>query len=460
MPEVVLMIEAAGAPMTLASTAFARTLAYGLRQAGASVRIVGLARDPAMWNSAHLDATSASTPWLKMGAPRIRDLRAAAASLVLADACAGLSPVLDEYGWYEELLLDRELGRSFRTETSATLIFYPRSLRSLTMAARCARRRGWNLVVMSTEALSDAQIDPETRDGYVDLVARQADVVWAVSRHLRSFWIAQGVPAERLFLSPGLVASRLFKAVAGPSDAHHAVYIGNLAHREVDYLLDIAAQVRERLPGFHLTVYGDALDSRHQELMGHVCDAGLSSAVTILPAVPSSDIPRILEKASVLLLPRAKGEFSQAGFPNKLGEYLASGRPVIVTRVGDIPEYLQDESTAFLVDPDDSRAFADRVVSVLSNRELAERVGAAGQGYAAEHLEAANVASALLRFVKRVDPRPACRPSLAPRLQSVSRATALLLRPEVLRRAAVRLLRTAHLKEPAPEGEQQSPIWP
>ena len=64
-------------------------------------------------------------------------------------------------------------------------------------------------------------------------------------------------------------------------------------------------------------------------------------------------------------------------------EAQASGRPVVTTRHGGIPEYVADGSTALVVPEADPGALADALVAVLEDHALAERLGAAGPGFAA-----------------------------------------------------------------------------
>jgi len=116
-------------------------------------------------------------------------------------------------------------------------------------------------------------------------------------------------------------------------------------------------------------------------------------------------VPGVLAGADVLVLPRSLGEFSQAGFPNKLGEYLASGRPVVVTKVGDIPNYLVDGQSAFLVDPDDCDAFARALVSALTDPAQAEVIGARGQAVARQLLASPMVARRIADFIAQLPPR-------------------------------------------------------
>ena len=61
-------------------------------------------------------------------------------------------------------------------------------------------------------------------------------------------------------------------------------------------------------------------------------------------------MPKYLCNAKLLALARPDSIQAQGGFPTKLGEYLATGRPVVVTKVGEIPDYLEDGVNAFLSD--------------------------------------------------------------------------------------------------------------
>ena len=81
----------------------------------------------------------------------------------------------------------------------------------------------------------------------------------------------------------------------------------------------------------------------------------------------------------MLVLARPDNKQSEAGFPTKLGEYLATGKPVVVTRVGEIPEYLKDQENAFIASPGDAHNFAMKMKQVMNNYDDALKVGHKGQ---------------------------------------------------------------------------------
>ncbi len=90
-------------------------------------------------------------------------------------------------------------------------------------------------------------------------------------------------------------------------------------------------------------------------------------------------IPEALMKSSVLVLCRPNNKQAEGGFPTKLGEYLASGVPVVVTSVGEIPLYLKHKETAFLCEPDDIESFYNTLNYVILNYEEAIEVGLRGR---------------------------------------------------------------------------------
>jgi len=60
-------------------------------------------------------------------------------------------------------------------------------------------------------------------------------------------------------------------------------------------------------------------------------------------------------------------------------EYMDSGKPVVATRVGGVPDIVSDGETGLLVDPQNPQALADAIAGLLRDRKLAERLGEAGR---------------------------------------------------------------------------------
>lgn len=110
----------------------------------------------------------------------------------------------------------------------------------------------------------------------------------------------------------------------------------------------------------------------------------LKERVTYLGTLDKEEIPNFICNASLLVLPRPESHQAQGGFPTKLGEYLASGNPVCVTRVGEIPDYLEDNISAFMAEPGDIASFADAMDRALCNSNEKINVGLNGRKVAEE----------------------------------------------------------------------------
>lgn len=80
-----------------------------------------------------------------------------------------------------------------------------------------------------------------------------------------------------------------------------------------------------------------------------------------------------------LVLDRPNNIQAKYGFPTKLGEYLASGKPVIITKVGDIPLYLTDSINAYLAEPDNIESFSQKLRECLNDPKHAQQIGLEGQ---------------------------------------------------------------------------------
>ena len=107
----------------------------------------------------------------------------------------------------------------------------------------------------------------------------------------------------------------------------------------------------------------------------------------ILNGMAHEDVIRIMSRARCLVLARPDSLQARAGFPTKLGEYLALGRPVVVTTVGEIPRYLKDGESAYLVAPGDVNLLTEKISEVFADPIRAERIGRTGKEVALQNFD-------------------------------------------------------------------------
>jgi glycosyltransferase involved in cell wall biosynthesis len=205
------------------------------------------------------------------------------------------------------------------------------------------------------------------------LVARGAAVVLGVSPDLENRMRALGarqvgralVPAPPPARAPGPAEAAGLRAELGVGDRRLILSVGRLARQKgLPTLLDAAAGWAAAAPAPLVAIVGDG--PLEDELRGRIEREGLP--VRLLGR--RSDVPALLAAADVVVVPSV-----WEGQPLLVQEALRAGRPLVATRVGGIPELVED--AAVLVPPGDAAALREAVAQVLDDPVLAAALGAA-----------------------------------------------------------------------------------
>lgn len=173
----------------------------------------------------------------------------------------------------------------------------------------------------------------------------------------------------------------------------------NNAKDGVDVLIKAFAKVADKYPNLNLYLAGFYhYDVDIQKKL--IADYGLNDRIIYWGILNKEQIPEFVCNATVLALARPDSHQAQGGFPTKLGEYLATGNPVCVTKVGEIPNYLKDGVSAFMATPSDVDSFADAMNRALSNPEEAKIVGTNGKKIAETNFSTDVQIKRLVEFLK------------------------------------------------------------
>jgi N-acetyl-alpha-D-glucosaminyl L-malate synthase BshA len=145
--------------------------------------------------------------------------------------------------------------------------------------------------------------------------------------------------------------------------------------KRVGMVVEVFRRLRERVNA-HLVLIGDGPD--RAELEGRVADGNLSDAVDFVGEQP--DVVPWLSAADLFLLPSSQESFGMAAL-----EAMACEVPVVASRIGGLPEVIEDGVTGFLCDLDDVDAMTDRAVAVLQDPALRRRIGTAAAQHVRTH---------------------------------------------------------------------------
>lgn len=216
---------------------------------------------------------------------------------------------------------------------------------------------------------------------YVNTTYKLFDGLIVMTKPLMEYFKDKVRKDCQLFEMPMTVdIERFLNAESTPNTlGDYIAFCGGLSNTNgIDNLIESFSLVEPQIPTLKLVIIGGAPNeivmNGYQEL---VSGLGLKNVV-FYGKVGREEIPGLLNNAKALLLARRSNLQASGGFPTKLGEYLATGNPVVVTAVGDIPLYL-NTANSFIVKPDDNKAFAQQILEVFADYDRAETIGKEGQ---------------------------------------------------------------------------------
>ncbi|HEX6308364.1 MAG TPA: glycosyltransferase family 4 protein [Longimicrobiales bacterium] len=218
-----------------------------------------------------------------------------------------------------------------------------------------------------------------------------ADLVVVVSRALVDEAVKRGAHPSRILVNPnGVDPDRYRPDIPGDEvrrryglgDAIVVGFIGTIGPwHGVEKLIEAAARVASEAGGRNVRflIIGDG--TRMGTVRTMMRNAGIESVVTLTGMIPQHAGPAHLAACDILVSPHVPNPDGSEffGSPTKLFEYMATGRAIIASRLGQIGEVLEDGATALLVPPGDGAALAAAIGRLVGDPALRARLGAAAR---------------------------------------------------------------------------------
>ncbi len=216
---------------------------------------------------------------------------------------------------------------------------------------------------------------------YVNTTYRLFDGLIVMTKPLMEYFQGKVRKECQLFEMPMTVDTDRFDIEKQTSEyGDYMAYCGNMAGNKdgIMNLIEAFAMASPRIGDVKLLLIGGSTNQEDWDKIVAAVKHTNNQNIVMFGKASREQMPSLLKNAKALALARPAGLQSTGGFPTKLGEYLATGNPVIVTAVGDIPHYL-NETNSFVVLPNDNKAFAQAIVSVFENYDHAKAIGGRGR---------------------------------------------------------------------------------
>jgi colanic acid/amylovoran biosynthesis glycosyltransferase len=156
------------------------------------------------------------------------------------------------------------------------------------------------------------------------------------------------------------------------------VAIGRLiAKKGFANLIRACALLVERGRSFRCEIFGEG--PLETQLRAQIEDLGLRERIQLPGPKPQHELRARFATANVFVLPSVpEADGGMDNLPTVIMEAMATGLPVVSTRIGGIPEMVVENETGFLVHPEDAVALAGAIEKVINDPSLGQRLGQAG----------------------------------------------------------------------------------
>ena len=236
---------------------------------------------------------------------------------------------------------------------------------------------------------------------------RRAAAVLALTPRLARLLVDRGVDPDRVQVVPSGVRPGLFATDHGgtfPDPFPHlgrprVVFVGRLAPQKgVATLVQAAARLRSATA--QVLLVGDGPD--RPALESEIDRFGLHGRVHVTGFVAHQQVPAVLAQTDVFVMPSVYEELGSA-----LVEAQWAGVPVVATRVGGIPDVVDDGVTGVLVPPGDPAALARAVDDLLGHPDRARALAVEGRAAAMRRYDWTHLAARVLDVYEAVTDRQA-----------------------------------------------------
>lgn len=206
----------------------------------------------------------------------------------------------------------------------------------------------------------------------------RSDAVTTVSRSLRADTISAVGVRHEIEVIPNFLDCAEYRRETDPAlrarlcppDRYDAlvIHVSNLRPvKRVDVAIDVFRRIRSRVRA-RFVIAGDG--PVRDDVERQAAEAGIGDDVAFLGE--QNDLVALLSVSDLFLLPSIQESFGLAAL-----EAMACGVPVVASRVGGLPEIIEDGVTGFTCAPDDVAGMADRGLSLLTDAALHARIAEA-----------------------------------------------------------------------------------
>jgi len=211
-------------------------------------------------------------------------------------------------------------------------------------------------------------------------MVKQAKVITATSEFLRKITAKYAPESRKIHVIPFGVDCELFSPTKKGKNFLNpeTITLGFVKHLRPKYGPEYLIVAMPRIIAHYANTYLIMVGSgeMEQELKRRVRKLGIQDKVEFTGDIPHEQVPSIMSKIDILVMPSV---FESESFGVAALEASAMEIPVVATKVGGVPEVVEDGSTGILVPPRNSDKLAEAIVKLIKNPQLRVQMGKRGR---------------------------------------------------------------------------------
>ena len=167
---------------------------------------------------------------------------------------------------------------------------------------------------------------------------------------------------------------------------------------DLGVLLEAAKRILDR-KDILIVLLGDGKDK--PGLLSQAAREGLDNVI-FLPPIPKVKMPHALAAADACVAILKPVDLYKTTYPNKVFDYMAAGKPVILAIDGVIKEVIENAEGGIPIPPGNPEALANAILTLADNPELAIRMGRQARQYVETHFDRITLASKFMEIINRL----------------------------------------------------------
>lgn len=224
-----------------------------------------------------------------------------------------------------------------------------------------------------------------------------ADGVLPISEYLIK--IIKKADNRKLYLKiPVVVDVDRYRGIYKSNSDKYFLFCGAAAYKElIFFIIGSFELIKGDNTSLYLVINGNNVQL--SEIGSRITSSSKGRLIRVFNNVLDNELSVLYKNALGMLIPMRPTVQDQARFPHKIGEYLASGNPLVTTNYGEIKHYLKNKVNALIAEHFDEKEFSDKMKFVIDNPSECISIGNNGKMIALKYFDYKKYGKKIIEFI-------------------------------------------------------------